>query len=174
MSEPNLAAEAIKLRALYDHKQALGQQKKEADAEHKAQEQLLLDLSERLGVESVRPRGFGYTFTAVYDKVKGRIEDRRKYVEWALPQEPSLDAFEEEFCDIERATSFEDAQRRREEFRAALHQAIQDLSIVKVTERQELINTQARNHVDDEAPLPPGLGFTPEPYFSVTATGKGS
>lgn len=44
-----------------------------------------------------------------------------------------------------------------------------DPGLLKVTERDELINTLARRHIDDGDPLPPGVGWYAKPYISQRA-----
>jgi hypothetical protein len=158
MTEIDLAAEAAKLHDLDVKKSELGKQHDEAKREHKQQEQNLLTLLERAGLDSLRPRGLEYVFTAVDDKVKGQLEDRGPYFKWALEREPSLAEFVETSCNVALS---------EEEFAARLHDALMNLSILKLSERQDLMNQQARKASDDEQPLPPGLGSRPVPYVSV-------
>jgi hypothetical protein len=158
MSEINLADELAELRRLAEVKAEAGTEDSEAKKAYKEQEQKVIDLMDRLGMDSSRPRGVGYTFTVVADKIKGQIEDRRLYFEWALEREPSLNEFLDRRHDHGSRAGFE----------AALHEALMNLSILKLSERQELLNSTARAHKDDEAPLPPGMGFRPVPYVSVT------
>jgi predicted ATPase len=46
---------------------------------------------------------------------------------------------------------------------------VNDPGLLKVTERDELINTMARRHIDDGEPLPPGVGWYSKPYISQRA-----
>jgi hypothetical protein len=159
MSEINLADELAELRRLAEVKAEAGTEDSEAKKAYKEQEQKVIDLMDRLGMDSSRPRGVGYTFTVVVDKIKGQIEDRRLYFEWALEREPSLAEFIDGLSDLDNVNV---------PVRERLHEALMNLSILKLSERQELLNSTARAHKDDEAPLPPGMGFRPVPYVSVT------
>jgi hypothetical protein len=159
MSDIDIAAELAELRRLDEEKTKANTAATAAKDAHKQHEQRVVDLMDRLGLDSSRPRGVGYTFTVVADKVKGQIEDKRPYFEWALEREPSLAEFIDGLSDLDNVNV---------PVRERLHEALMNLSILKLSERQELLNSTARAHKDDEAPLPPGMGFRPVPYVSVT------
>jgi hypothetical protein len=106
--------------------------------------------------ESMRPAGVGYTFTAVNDKVKGQLDDRRPFLEYGLENDPALTHFIAQWAE------------GRQDFERELYDALLNLSILKLAERQDLLNKYARAAHDDERPLPPGVGLRLDPYVSVT------
>jgi ethanolamine ammonia-lyase large subunit len=154
------------LRRLYDEKTAAAKVATDANKAHKAQEQVALDVLARAKVDSMRPTGVGYTFTAVTDAERGRVTDRARYYRWALEREPSI----QDFMDNAVAQYENDAnlETRDDTLREALYEAILNLSILKVVEQQRILNAQVKAAHDDETELPPGLDFDPVPYVSVT------
>jgi hypothetical protein len=157
-----LADEAVKLTRLkadYAEKQKVAA---EAKAEADQQEDHLLEVFKRSRQESCRPLGVGVTFTAVFDKERGRLTDRKAYFEWAMDTDPAL---------LELADDLSgDAGYTPEQVLHRVKEALQSLTILKLSERQELLNRQVRKAHEEEppAPLPPGLDYDPVPYVSVT------
>lgn len=152
------------LRRLYDEKVAASAASTEAASKHKAQEQVALDMFKRTRNDSMRPTGVGYTFTAVTDAEKGRITDRKVYYRWALEREPSVTELVEAVLEAQRdGTTLSSG-----DILEWAIDAILNLSILKVTEQQRVLNAQVKKAHDDEQELPPGLDFDPVPYVSVT------
>lgn len=149
------------LRRLYEEKVTAAKVASDISSQHKAQEQIALDMFKRTRSDSMRPTGVGYTFTAVTDAEKGRITDRSRYYRWALEQEPSVQAF------LDQQDHGGDPAVRGA-LADDLYEAILNLSILKVVEQQRILNAQVKAAHDDESELPPGLDFDPVPYVSVT------
>ncbi len=155
----DLADVLAELRRRYEVKVAKATEAGFAANAHKQQEQHALAAMARARQDSSRPTGVGYTFTAVTDQEKGRVTDRNVYYRWALEQEPSI----QEFLDW-LDTHYDGGDHIRER----LYEAILNLSILKVTEQQRVLNATVKACHDDERELPPGLDFEPVPYVSVT------
>jgi len=88
-----LKDDLIYLRRLKDEAEAVGREKKKADAKFKNHQRKCLD---RMEVEEVDgQRSGGYLFTAVREKVYGQISDRSEFVKWALENDPELVTYKE-------------------------------------------------------------------------------
>ena len=155
MMPKTLNEELHELRRLKDEAEAEGRDKREADVAFKQQQARCLERCEAEEAESVKTRGYLYS---VVTKVKGQIEDRRPYIRWALENDPAIVEFLMTYCPYDLDT---------EVFREAFFDAITSTSTVKYKEDGNVMNQQARAHVDDGAPLPPGLTFRPDPYISM-------
>ncbi len=166
----SLADDLRKLRALKDTAEEDGRDKKDSDTAFKQHMAHCLDRMEAEEAASFRTPGKGsYLFSRV-DKVKGQIEDRAPYVRWALENDEGIQEFINE--NIRWACGFADApdgyEALVEEMTEAFYDAITRTSTVKYKEDGNIMNQQARSHVDDGAPLPPGLTFRPDSYISMT------
>ena len=153
-----LNEELAELRRLKDEAESSGSDKKEDDLAFK---QHMFKCLERMEIEesdSFRSKSTGYLFSVV-NKVKGQIEDRRPYVRWALENDPAIHEF--------LATFAHPSPLDQEQFEDAFFSAITSTSVVTYKENGDTMNQQARAHVDDGAPLPPGLTFRPDPYISM-------
>lgn len=153
-----LNEELHELRRLKDLAEAEGRDKKEADAAFKQHQAHCLERMEAEESESSKTRGYLYS---VVEKVKGQIEDRQPYIRWALENDPAIVEFLQwvyETCDADDGLV---------EFAARFFDALTSTSTVKYKEDGNVMNQQARAHVDDGAPLPPGLTFRPDPYISM-------
>lgn len=153
-----LNEELHELRRLKDIAEAEGTEKKEADAVFKKQMEVCLHRMETEESDSSRTRG--YLFTAVPDRMKGQVEDRKRYVRWALENDPGICEFLDRWTVDMHPKSFPN-------FEGDFYAAIMGTSVVKYKEDGTVINGQARAHVDDGAPLPPGLTFRPDPYIQM-------
>lgn len=155
-----LAQNLQKMRALKDAAEQVGRDKKKADEEFKKQQSVCLRRMEADEAESFRTHG--YLYTAVQNKVKGRVEDRRLYVRHCLENDESVADFVRDwgpdpFADPEGAEKFE----------ADLFDAITSTSLVQYRESQQTLNQQARSHLDDGVALPPGMTFDPDPSIQM-------
>ena len=155
----SLAQDLQQLRALKDAAEKKGRAKKEADAEFKQHQYRCLarmeaEESKRFGTED-------YLFTTVFDRVKGRIEDRRKYVRWALENDEAIAEFLEWLLDDGRGAASSVIEDR-------FFDAITSTSVVQYKESQMIMNQQARACLDDGAPMPPGMTFDPDPSIRMT------
>lgn len=160
-----LADELIELRRLKDEALAAGTVKTAADAAFKQQQAAALNR-----MEAEQSRRFGtdeYLYTANTDRVKGQVSDRKAYVRHELENDPAIIQFLDEWT-TDIAAKMDDAAVR--EFEAEFYEAIMSTSTVKYKEDRTITNAQAKAHVDDEAPMPPGLEFRPDPYIGMTAS----
>jgi hypothetical protein len=155
-----LNEELAYLRALKDHTELAGKDKRDSDQIFKQHMAKCLERMEIEESDSFRSKSTGYLFSVV-NKVKGQIEDRRPYVRWALENDPSIDEFLAKWgkCAVDDDTEAE--------FAGDFFDAITSTSVVTYKENGDTMNQQARAHVDDGAPLPPGLTFRPDPYISM-------
>jgi hypothetical protein len=154
-----LNEELAYLRELKTTAENDGANKKESDKEFKQHMAKCLERMEIEGADSFRSKSTGYLFSVV-NKVKGQIEDRRPYVRWALENDPSLAEFLGKYQRVSGHDGWED-------FEDDFFDAITSTSVVTYKENGDTMNQQARAHVDDGAPLPPGLTFRPDPYISM-------
>lgn len=151
-----LADDLLELRRLKDVAEATGKKKQ---ADDKAFRQHTAKALERMEIErssSFRSPDNDYLYS-VNKRVKGQIEDRKQYVRWALENDEGI-------LEFLRATELDE----RPAMVALFYDAIMGTSMVSYKEDGTIINGQARSHVDDEAPLPPGLTFRPDPYIGMT------
>lgn len=155
----SLAQELKRLRALKDTAEQLGREKKEADARFKAHQQRCLQHMQAQEAESFRTNG--YLYTAIDDKVKGRVEDRREYVRWALENDEAILDF------MDWAETWRHRPSDFAKFKQELLDSITSTSVVQYKESQMVLNQQARSHLDDGAPLPPGMTFDPDPAIQM-------
>jgi hypothetical protein len=155
-----LNEELAYLRELKTTAENDGANKKESDKEFKQHMAKCLERMEIEECEAHRSKSTGYLFSVV-NKVKGQIEDRRPYVRWALENDPAIDEFLAKWgkCAVDDDTEAE--------FAGDFFDAITSTSVVTYKENGDTMNQQARAHVDDGAPLPPGLTFRPDPYISM-------
>jgi hypothetical protein len=148
-----LLADALaRLSELKTRTEDEGRTYKTQNAEFKEHQQVCLDLMEAQKTKSFRGED-GTLFTRCEDRVKGQVEDRRLYIRYCLEQDEGV----QEFLDAHATT---------EGFEAAFYDLlVGGLELVSVKEKQDKCNAQARAHIDDETPLPPGLTFRPDPYI---------
>lgn len=147
---PTIGQSFIKLRKLKAANVELGKRKATADQAFKKHQAWLLTRAEAEGVESMK---IGGTLFSVVEKVKGQIEDRGPYVRWAMENDEGLQEFIGEHAPDEK-------------FVEALYQVLTSLTLLTLKENTTLLNQQASEHVTNHEPLPPGLGFRPDPYIS--------
>jgi hypothetical protein len=158
---PDLNAELQRLSDLKDVAEESGRDYKERNAEFKAHQSRCLDTMEAAGCKSWRGET-GTLYTRVDDRVKGQVEDRRKYLRYCLEQDEGADVF---LRNVETAVLAGDARKVPQLIVDFYDLLIEGLELVAVKEKQDRCNAQARAHIDDEAPLPPGLTFRPDPYI---------
>lgn len=158
-----LADELAKLRALKDEAEEIGRKKTAADNAFKKQQAYCIDRMEAEKAKSFR--GDTHLFTCEADKVKGRVEDRRPYIRWALENDESVI----DFVDRVRGDLKESGvgESWLAQFEEEFFDAITNTSIVKFKEDGHVTNQQANSHVHDNVPLPPGLTFDPAPSISM-------
>jgi hypothetical protein len=150
-----LAEDLRELRRLKDEAEETGREKKATDASFKRWQAQCL---ERMGAEESDAFRTGDYLYSVVTRVKGQIEDRKPYVRWALENDEAI----QEFLDLINAHDDDPGLVE------AFFDAIMGTSTVSYKEDGHVINQQARSHVDDGAPLPPGLTFRPDPYIGMT------
>lgn len=155
-----LAQELQELQRLKKETEAAGRDKTERSAAFQRQQQRCLNLMEAEGCESYRTGGV--LFTANRERMKGQIEDRRLYVRWALEQDEGVQEFLERWGSV--LLHAKAPASMVDELEEDLFEVLSNLSMLKLKEDGHVINQQARAHVDDERPLPPGLTFRPDPY----------
>jgi hypothetical protein len=160
----SLADEGAKLTRLAERKKTTADAAAEAAKDYKAQEHKLLELMARERQASFRPEGLSFLFRADRERVKGQVDDRGVFFDWALGEEPSLLKFIDDLV----AALGVDHQLTREGWTRELHEALKNLTFLKLAERQELLNRWARKNRDDKAPMPPGTAYRPDPFVSVT------
>ena len=152
-----LADDLLELRRLKDVAEEEGTDKKEADAAFKQHQLRVLDRMEAEKSASFRTGDYLYS---INKRVKGQVTDRKLYVRWALENDPAILEF------LDRCRFSYDGWDDDED--ARFYDAITSTSMVSYKEDGTIINGQARAHVDDEATLPPGLDFRPDPYVGMT------
>lgn len=155
----SLAQELQRMRALKDTAETVGREKKEADARFKAQQRTCLGYMEAEEADSFRTKG--YLYSAVTDRVKGRVEDRRAYVRWALENDESIQEFLDWLLNDGGWEGGHDVIEER------FYDAITSTSVVSYRESQNVLNQQARTHLDDGQPLPPGMTYDPDPAIQM-------
>lgn len=160
-----LNEELQELRDLKTKAEAEGAEKKEADAAFKQQQERCL---QRMEIERCKAwRGDEYLYSVV-EKVKGQIEDRAPYLRWCLENDPAIQEFLAEMLDCVGVAAGEGRSRWTvEDAEQAFYEAVLGTSAIAYKEKTDIMNQQARAHVDDGAPLPPGLTFRPDPYISM-------
>jgi hypothetical protein len=152
---PTLNTELQRLSTLKDLTEVKGRDYKAQSADFKEQQTKCLDLMEAQGCKSWRGED-GTLYTRCEDRVKGQVEDRRLYIRYCLEQDEGVQEF------LNWAWEKGDELELHEKFYDLL---VGGLELVAVKEKQDRCNAQARAHIDDEAPLPPGLTFRPDPYI---------
>lgn len=158
-----LADDLLELRRLKDVAEEEGTDKQAADAAYKKHMAHCLNRMEAEKAESQRTGDYLYS---VNKRVKGQIEDRKQYVRWALENDEGIIAFLDAIHDL--CVDRKDGLVRLAELEDSFYEAIMGTSMVSYKEDGTIINGQARSHVDDEAPMPPGLTFRPDPYIGMT------
>lgn len=148
----SLNAELQRLSTLKELAEVVGRDYKAKSADFKAHQDYCMELMEAEESESSRTQGVLYTHCK--DRVKGQVEDRRLYIRWCLEQDEGVQEF------LGKLDTYD--QDLVHEFYELL---VGGLELVAVKEKQDRCNAQARAHIDDEASLPPGLTFRPEPYI---------
>jgi hypothetical protein len=156
---PDLNAELQRLSVLKHKSERVGQYKADRTNAFKIHQDRCLDLMEAMRCKSWRNDEDGTLYTRVEDRVKGQVEDRRLYIRWCLEQDEGVQEFLNDItCDRHPSTQADFVQSFYELL-------VNGLELVAVKEKQDRANAQARAHIDDEAPLPPGLTFRPDPYI---------
>jgi hypothetical protein len=150
----SIQQELQRLRRLKLDAEKTGKAKRDADLEFKKHQAHVLTRMESTGVDGLKAGGV--LFTKV-EKVKGQVDDRSEYVRWALDNDEGLQAF------IQRAAGRHGVAGA---FVDELYEAVMNLELLKLKEDGQLLNQQARAHIDDGEPLPPGMGFRPDNYIS--------
>jgi hypothetical protein len=156
-----LAEDLRELRRLKDEAEETGREKKDSDAAFKQHQARCLNRMEAEEAKRFGDDKSGYLFTAI-TRVKGQIEDRAPYVRWALENDEAIQEF------LNWATAIASDDVLLDEVERRFYDAIMGTSTVSYKEDGHVINQQARSHVDDGAPLPPGLTFRPDPYIGMT------
>ena len=145
----SIQQELSRLRKLKLDAERKGSAKKTADLEFKKHQSHVLTRMEATGVDGLKAGGV--TFSKV-EKVKGQVDDRAEYIRWALDNDVGFQEFVQALKDVAVCVD--------------LYEILANLELVKLKENGTLLNQQATAHVDDGAPLPPGLGFRPDNYIS--------
>lgn len=135
--------------------------KQKADQAFKEQQAKAMRLMEAERCDSFRTGGVLYT--AIPDRMKGQVDDRSRFVRWALEQDDGIQEFLE-WLDAEGRQDTAPAITER------FYSAIMGTSVVRYKEDGTACNSMAKAHVDDEVPLPPGLNFRPDPYIQRLST----
>lgn len=158
-----LNTELQRLSTLKELTEVKGRDYKDQNAEFKQHQTTCLDLMAAAGCGAWRDDTTGTLYTKVEDRVKGQVEDRRLYIRWCLEQDAGVQEFLREWSP---EGVIEPDLVDSAEFEAAFYDLlVGGLELVAVKEKQDRCNAQARAHIDDEAPLPPGLTFRPDPYI---------
>lgn len=157
-----LADELDHLGVLKRKAERVGRYKKDRDEVFKTHQVECLDLMEAQKSKSHRGED-GTLYTRVDDRVKGQVEDRRTYVRWALEQDEAV----QEFLEATIAKLRPQTVSGLSAWVASFYDAVMNTELVKFQADQGHANALARAHVDDEAVLPPGLTFRPDPYVQM-------
>ncbi len=150
MPDTTLAQDLQEMHRLKQVAEQHGTEKKTADAAFKQKQTLVLARMQFEDADSFRTAGV--LFTAINDRVKGQVDDRRQFVRWALESDEGV----EEFLD--------EVQIHPGDYEK-FYDAIMNTELVTYKENGTACNSMAKAHVDDETPLPPGLSFRPDPYI---------
>lgn len=150
-----LATELHKLSTYKELTENAGRIYKETGAHFKEQQTKCLDLMEADECESFRTGGTLYT--RIDDRVKGQVEDRRLYLRHCLENDEAVQDFVN--WAWEAGNELEGVAEKLYDL------LLGGLELCVLKEKQDRCNAQARAHIDDEAPLPPGLTFRPDPYI---------
>jgi hypothetical protein len=120
------------------------------------QQELCLGLMLQAKSKTFRHDESGILFTRNEKRVKGQVDDRRRYVRYCLEQDAGVAEFLDNCAfggdDFDVTEAFYDL-------------LVGGLEMLSVTPKQDKANALARQHINDEAPLPPGLNFRPDPYI---------
>lgn len=156
MPDTTLAQDLRRVRQLKDAAEASGKNKKEDDVAFKIAQAKALDrmeAEESLSFRAPATEQVPSYLYSVVTKVKGQIEDRGPYVRWCLENDEAIIEFLRLYPEVDEQDFYD---------------AIMGTSQVSYKEDGTIMNQQANAHVDDGAPLPPGLTFRPAPYISMT------
>lgn len=153
-----LAEELQDLHALKQRAEEVGRTKKDADAAFKQKQEVVLRRMQAEQADSFRTNGV--LFTAIADRVKGQVDDRRLFVRWALENDEGIQEFLSWAIETWRYDPGDP-----DAFVEKLYDAIMNTSLVTYKENGTACNSMAKAHIDDETPLPPGLSFRPDPYI---------
>lgn len=157
----SLAAELKEMQRLKLAAEALVPGKNKADEAFKTQQAKCLRLMEDEEADSFRTGGVLYT--AIPGRMKGQVDDRSRFVRWALEQDEGIQEF---LGWVEDYYRYDDVMAPAfDEFKEKFYEAIMGTSVVTYKENGTACNSMAKAHVDDEVPLPPGLSFRPDPYI---------
>lgn len=156
----SLADELDELHRLKEAAEDVGRDKKKADAAFKEQEHACLERMAADRAESFRTGG--YLYTANQERVKGQVEDRRKYIDYALDNDEAVADFIDWVLD----------KRPLKEgvLRGQVYDMLRNLSGLHLKEDQRVLNDLAKSALDDEVAMPPGTTFRPDPYIQKRAS----
>lgn len=153
------------LRKLKKTAEAKSRSSRDAGAAFKQAEARTYAALDAAGVESMKVKG---TLFSLVEKVDGYVEDRAEYIDWALRQDDGLNEFIQE--NLIWAAGFADAPDGYEalckQMIEAFYNAIKNTELVTYKEDGQALNAIARAHIDDGAPMPPGVNFRPKNYIS--------
>lgn len=151
-----------KLRALKDTAEEAGREKSAADEAFKRHQARCIG---RAGDEETDTVGTGGYLYSVVTKVKGQIEDRREFIRWALQQDEGVQDWLQRVLDAISGETYGD--ECGEEIVADFYDVMMNTMLVELKPDTTELNRIANRHIDDDAPLPPGVTFRPDSYISM-------
>lgn len=156
-----LQEDLVRLRELKQEAAAASAAATEKSGEFKSFQAKTLDRAE---AEKTTTIGTDGTLFSVTHKVKGNVTDRKAFVRWALEQDESIQEFLQ-FLIEEWRYNPGDPAPMVEQF----YEAVMGTALVEYKPDGKELNRIATSHVDDDQPLPPGVGWYPDNYISQRA-----
>jgi hypothetical protein len=107
------------------------------------------------------------TLFSVVQKIKGDVDDRDRYVRWALENDEGIQEFLE-YLRIQiagRSAGVLDLDSVIE-IEQRFYEAILGTELVEYRHKQDKLNQLVSQYIDDDMVLPPGATFRPDNYIS--------
>lgn len=162
----SLQQEFLTLRKKKRIAEEKGRAKKAADAEFKQHQGRLIQRVESMPVpDGEDPLDFSMkyagTLFSVVQKIKASVDDRSKYVQWALEGDEGVQQFLAEHGpgNYEEHAAFVDA----------FYALVKNLELLELKEKSDPLNQLVRTAIEDGEILPPGATFRPDNYISQRA-----
>lgn len=170
----SIEQDLIALRKRKREAEESGRKARKANIDFKQfQSKLLGRIESRAGVpEGSDPLDFSMktagTLFSVVQKIKGAVDDRARYVRWALENDEGVSNF------IVRLMGLADtACYSQEEVDALIEEfieAITSTELIEYKEKGDKLNQLVSTAIEDDEILPPGTTFRPDNYISQRAS----
>lgn len=106
--------------------------------------------------ERVDQIGAGGTLFSVVTKVKGHVQDRKRFVRWALQEDDAIQDFLQRWM----------PEGGEKAFIEDFYDAAMGTALISYKPDTTELNRMANAHVEDGEPLPPGVQWRPDSYIS--------